>query len=85
MERAIILSGPDSFIHARHLGLPVENGAGAAEIKMNFDHEPTLDEMKQNYVRMLHAKYSGHRAKLAGALGVSERNLYRLLQRYGLE
>ena len=52
---------------------------------MNFDHEPTLDDVRRHYVKMLHAKYSGHRAKLAGALGVSERNLYRLLQRYGLE
>ena len=85
IERAIILSGPDAVIHSRHLGLPEENGAEAGEIRMNFDHEPTLEEMKKNYVKMLHAKYSGHRARLAGALGVSERNLYRLLQRYGLE
>ena len=52
---------------------------------MNFDHEPTLDDVKERYLRMLHEKYSGHRAKIAGAMGVSERNLYRLLQRFGLE
>ncbi len=85
MERAIILSGSDPVIHTRHLGLPAAAGAPPGEVKMTFDREPTLDEMKQNYVKMLHAKYSGHRAKMASALGVSERNLYRLLQRYGLE
>ncbi|MEQ1670190.1 MAG: sigma-54 dependent transcriptional regulator [Hyphomicrobium sp.] len=85
MERAIILSGAETAIHSRHLGLPSAAGASSGELKFQFDHEPTLDELRQNYVKILHGKYSGHRAKLAGALGVSERNLYRLLQRYGLE
>jgi len=85
IERAIILSGADPIIHARHLGLPTETGPAASETKLAFDHEPTLDEVKKQYVKTLHAKYSGHRAKLATALGVSERNLYRLLQRYGVD
>jgi DNA-binding NtrC family response regulator len=29
-------------------------------------------------------KYSGHRAKVAEVLDISERNVYRLIQRYGL-
>lgn len=85
MERAIILSGAEATIHPRHLGLPAEASAAQSEIKLTFDHEPTLEEMRRHYVEMLNEKYSGHRAKLAGALGISERNLYRLLQRYGLE
>lgn len=83
MERAIILSRSEATLHVRHLGLPAAPGAG--EVKLAFAHEPTLDEVKQSYVRLLHARYSSHRAKLAAALGVSERNLYRILQRYGLE
>jgi DNA-binding NtrC family response regulator len=65
------------------LGLPAAPGVG--EVKLSFPHEPTLEEVRQTYVRLLHARYSSHRGKLAAALGVSERNLYRLLQRYGLE
>ena len=83
MERSIILSRSEPTIHVRHLGLPAAPGSG--EVKLSFPHEATLDEVKQAYVRLLHARYSSHRAKLAAALGVSERNLYRLLQRYGLE
>ena len=85
MERAIILSGADPMIHARNLGISTRESAQAGMIRMTFDHEPTLDDVKERYVRMLHAKYSGHRARLAAALGVSERNLYRLLARLGLE
>ncbi len=85
IERAIILSGTETTIHARHLGLPVENQNGSGEIKLIFDHEPTLEDVRVSYVKLLHGKYSGHRAKLASVLGVSERNLYRLLQRYRLE
>ncbi len=85
IERAIILSGAESIIHARHLGLPHDAGNGSGEIKLAFDHEPTLEDVRLSYVKLLHSKYSGHRAKLASVLGVSERNLYRLLQRYGLE
>ena len=83
MERSIILSGSEPTIHVRHLGLPAAPGVG--EVKLSFPHEPTLEEVRQTYVRLLHARYSSHRGKLAAALGVSERNLYRLLQRYALE
>ncbi|MBL8565559.1 MAG: sigma-54-dependent Fis family transcriptional regulator [Hyphomicrobiaceae bacterium] len=85
MERAIILSGGDSTIHQRHFGLPADAGGASSDIKLNFDHVPTMEEVRRTYVEMLHAKLSGHRANLAAALGISERNLYRLLQRYGLE
>jgi len=84
MERAVILSGPEPVIHPRHLGLPTEPGGTSGEIRLAFDHEPELEELRRRYVQMLHEKYSGHRARLAGALGISERNLYRLLHRYGL-
>lgn len=85
MERAIILSGSEAAIQVRHLGLPADGGPGSGEVRFAFDHEPTMEELKQHYLVRLHEKYSGHRAKLAGALGISERNLYRLLQRFGLE
>lgn len=84
MERAIILSGAESVIHPQHLGLPVESGAVDELFQLAFDHEPTLEEMRARYVKLLFEKYSGHRAKIASALGISERNIYRLLQKYAL-
>ena len=86
MERAIILSGTDPLVRSRHMGLPrsVER-ADTSAVRMSFEHEPSLEEVKRQYVESLHRKYRGHRAKLAAALDVSERNLYRLLKRYSLE
>ena len=86
MERAIILSGGETLVRSRHLGLPQGQERGTTSIvQLTFEHEPTLEEVKRTFVETLHRKYSGHRAKLAVALGVSERNLYRLLKRFGLE
>src|SRR5690606_35315132 len=84
MERAIILSGSDTLIMPAHLGLPGEAHRGPSAFNLAFDHEPTLEEIRERYVRMLHVKYAGHRAKIAAALGISERNIYRLLERYNL-
>lgn len=83
MERAVILSGENRLIHPQHLGLPDTN-AGASGLKISFDHEPTLDEVKKHYLKTLMTKYSGHRAKLASCLGISERNVYRLIEKYEL-
>ncbi len=84
IERAIILSGDEEIIHSHHLGLPSGSNSNADSVKLSFDYEPTLEEVKQHYVESLAKKYSGHRAKLASSLGVSERNVYRLLEKYGL-
>ncbi len=86
IERAIILSGAEPQVRARHLGLPqAQERHSTSAVQLTFEHEPTLEEVKRSFVENLHRKYSGHRAKLAVALGVSERNLYRLLKRFGLE
>jgi two-component system NtrC family response regulator len=86
MERAIILSGNEPLIRSSHLGLTQANDrAATGAVKLLFDHEPSLEDVKRHYVESLHRKYGGHRANLAAALDVSERNLYRLLKRFGIE
>lgn len=46
---------------------------------------PTLEEIERPYVEILTRKYAGHGGRIAGILGVSERNIYRLLDRHGLK
>jgi len=88
IERAILVSGDSVVIHARDLGL--DHLASPHQTKQNecedlaFDHEPTLEEIKQTYITKLVARYQGHRARIANILGISERNTYRLLKKYGL-
>ncbi len=81
VERAVILSGTSSRIDPKHLGLSDRTTMRAAGVKLTFDHEPTLDEMTQEYLKTLLSKYSGHRAKIAQCLGMSERSVYRLIKK----
>lgn len=83
MERAIILSGEQQAIGPEHLAFGsrgTQQRPGA--LALAFESEPSLEQVEEKYVRYLLTKYSGHRATVAKILGVSERTLYRLLQRY---
>ena len=83
IERAIIISGDAPVITQHHLGL--ENGRqNSSSTRLEFDNEPTLEEIKRLYVKSLIVKYEGHRSRISRALGVSERNLYRMIKKYGL-
>lgn len=84
VERAIILSGEKSEIRPEHLTFSSIKNPGGIGFELSFDHEPTLEEIERDYLKILLSKYSGHRLKVAEALGVSERNTYRLLKKHGL-
>ena len=84
VERAIILSGDKKVIRAEHLAFGNRNGRSKARVSLSFDHDPTLDELQESYLRLQLKKFSGHRARVAEVLDVSERNIYRLIRRYGV-
>lgn len=84
VERAIILSGDKPSIRCEHLTFSSSTAKRNFNCELNFDHEPTLEEIEGHYLKLLLHKYSGHRSKVAKALGVSERNTYRLLKKHGL-
>ncbi|MDJ0958226.1 MAG: sigma-54 dependent transcriptional regulator [Arenicellales bacterium] len=84
IERAIVVSGDQKTIEPQHLGLHSRNGNYLETTSLLFDHEPTLEDIQVEYLNRLLSKYQGHRATIARVLGVSERNLYRLINRYGL-
>jgi DNA-binding NtrC family response regulator len=86
VERAIILSGTKNLITSEHLTFSISPQKKIKDmgLKFAFDHQPTLQEIEEHYLRLLLDKYSGHRLKVAEALGVSERNTYRLIKKYGL-
>jgi DNA-binding NtrC family response regulator len=85
VERAIILSREQSEIRLEHLAICVGNRqSGDLGTQLQFDKEPTLDQVERRYLQCLLEKYSGHRGKVAGVMGISERNIYRLIQKYDL-
>ncbi len=81
IERAIIISGDAPVLTRRHIGLE-GYGRDMDKTRLAFSHEPTLEEIKCRYIETLVEKYSGHRGRIAKALGISERNLYRMLKKY---
>ncbi len=84
VERAIILAADRPAIVPEHLTFSTIIKRKNSNFELSFDHEPTLEEIEKHYLKVLLQKYSGHRLRVAEALGISERNTYRLLKKYGL-
>ncbi len=84
VERAIILSGDDRLIEPVHLGLAPPSEEPGAFTTLQFETDPTLETITGVYLDQLLRKYNGHRATVAKIMGISERNLYRLIQRHHL-
>jgi len=90
IERALLVSGSRSTIELEDLALPVSVAAPRAELRdpsceLSFDAEPTLEEIKRTYLDYLIGRHRGHRGRIANILGVSERNTYRMVKKFGLE
>ena len=76
LQRAV-LTCRDDMIRATDLHLPVVPGPALAPTQ-------PLAEVERAHIRTLLAAHAGHRSRVAGALGITERTLYRKLKRYGL-
>ena len=85
IERAIILSRDKPLIGPEHLAFGSANQRAANVVSLSFDHDPTLDELESEYLALQLKKYSGRRAEVANTLGISERSIYRMIKRFGLE
>ncbi|MEJ1377051.1 MAG: sigma-54 dependent transcriptional regulator [Candidatus Sedimenticola sp. (ex Thyasira tokunagai)] len=85
VERAIILSRDKPSIRPEHLAFSSRNNPDENQVILSFASDPTLDEVEQVYLQYLLEKYSGHRAQIAQCMGISERHIYRLIQKYGFD
>jgi len=83
IERAVLLSGPRREIDAEALRLG-RDGRGGKEFVLSFDAPPTLEEIEKTHLRQLLERPGISRAEIAQILGISERNTYRLIAKYGL-
>ena len=81
IERAVILARPDKEVRAEHLAFIPRNRPD--EVVLRFDREPSLEEIERKYLLRTLAKYGGNRQKTAAVLGISERHVYRLIEKYG--
>lgn len=80
VERAFLISGKSARIQPEHISLPeAGDGKAGTGITLAFGSEPTLDELRDAYVAKLVERHGGNRQELAARLGISERNVYRIL------
>ncbi len=82
IERAAILAGRDERIRPEHFG-PL-NVRRDDTLMLAFDGEPSLAEVERECLRQSLLRHAGNRARVAAILGISERNIYRLIKQYGL-
>ncbi len=86
IERALLASRNEQAIKVEHLGLPQSNTNAAAisnpkaRVELKFANEPTLDEVRNAYLRIVTERRHGNRADIAKTLGISERSVYRILK-----
>ena len=81
VERGILMSANSPRILPEHVSLPSMSDGYTARVTLNFDHEPTLDEIRDRYLVQLLESHNGNRQEVAKALGMSERNTYRLIKK----
>ena len=74
--------GNQSRLGSNHLIFNNSNTKSDSNVVLKFGNDPSLEEIEEKYLRMILAKYAGHRGKTAQILVVSERTLYRLIKEY---
>ncbi len=82
IERAAILAGREEAIRPEHFG-PLR-AQGSEAVVFSFAKCPTLAEVEQECLREALLRHGGNRAAAAAAMGISERNIYRLIKQYEL-
>lgn len=82
IERAVILC-EGRTIEPKHLPVNLRATAAFPEPAAEGGY-PTLEDLERRYIARLLRELDGHRTRVAQALGISERNLYRKLKEYRL-
>jgi two-component system response regulator AtoC len=82
IERAAILAGQEERIRPEHFG-PLQERRDDAVV-LAFGHEPSMLDVERECLRQSLIRHGGNRARVAAALGISERNIYRLIKQHQL-
>ncbi len=81
IERALILCAGAPSIEAEHLAF-INPNVGLTGLALQFNNEPTLEDIERSYFLEALNRHGGNRAQIAKTLGVSERQVYRMVKKY---
>lgn len=79
VERAALISGSETEIRVSHIGPLRRQPRSGVQYVFSFETPPTLDEIATTYLRKLLTEGDRNRADIARVMGISERQLYRML------
>ncbi len=79
-----VLHSRDGFIHATDLRLPPIHPPAVPARPLPRASTASLRDLERDHLQGLLDAHGGHRARVAAALGVTERTLYRKLKQHGL-
>ncbi len=79
VERAALVSAGQDEIRVAHVGDLRSDMPAKRDYSFSFDHAPTLDEISEIYLDRLLSEKGRSRGDIARTLGISERNLYRMI------
>ncbi|MBK5934283.1 DNA-binding NtrC family response regulator [Rhodovulum imhoffii] len=79
IERGLIMSATEPEIAPHHIALTPAAARSDAGVTLSFREEPTLDQIRDVYLKMLLDRHDGNRKTVARIMGMSERNTYRLI------
>lgn len=81
VERAMMLAPAAHEIGPAHLAF-IRRGDDTG-LTLRFAGEPSLEQIEESYLRQVLSRHGGNRQKTASVLGISERHVYRLIEKYG--
>jgi len=81
VERAMMLAPATHEIGPAHLSF-IRRGDDTG-LTLRFAGEPSLEQIEESYLRQVLSRHGGNRQKTASVLGISERHVYRLIEKYG--
>ncbi len=81
VERASMLVRSGGEIGLEHLAFIQRRDEAA--VTLRFAGEPSLEQIEESYFRQVLLRQGGNRQKTAAILGISERHIYRLIDKYG--
>ena len=83
LERSVALA-QDAVISVDDLPAELRGGPPPAVPTDLVGDRPTLEELKQRYIRHVFEESGGNVSRAAAVLGLERRSLYRMLRRYGI-
>jgi DNA-binding NtrC family response regulator len=85
VERAVLLSGPDRELKREHMFSPMPSASDGSLAGPSAPLKELVARTESDHVRRMLKQSGGHRGKAAAALGITRKELWLKMKKYGIE